>query len=171
MLGEAILLALEAKARVVDLDGTLSDHRAQAIFDALDQLRAVGILEDTAPMPAALTTPAHDDPAPWLAAETVQEVITGLDRILATAARYEPQPGERPRQRGLPVLSKHGHPSSLARVTDPASPFGDTAADLERRRRDHRAAEQLVTVVRRTWRTALKEAEQTMDTLPLDIAA
>lgn len=173
VLCETILLALEGKARAADLDGSLSDNRLQSIYDTLDQLRATGILDDTAPMPAALLQPRRDstDPAPLLAAAVVQDTITGLDRVLASANRYEPGPGERPRQAGLPVLSASGHPSSLARLTDPANPLGNTAAQRGARRRRTRAAQGAVHTVRRTWRIALAEAEQTMNTLPISLNA
>lgn len=125
----AVLLALEAKARLDDEAKLLSDDRLAGVREALELLHDAGILDNTHGAPTALTArlAALPEATPErLAQEAVQEVITGLDRILASADPHAYTEHDRPNQRGLPVLSRDGHPSHLARVTDPADPQGST---------------------------------------------
>lgn len=144
VIGEAIVLTFEAYARHADQQHTLSDDRLTATRAALTALRDAGLIDNARPLPAALARHRADpDPAPLLAATITQQPLPGIDRALAHADHYDYPADARPGVRGLPVLSRSGHPSSLARITDPADPHRNTATVHLERSRDASAARRL----------------------------
>lgn len=157
VVAEAVLLALEAKAREADMTLTLSDDRTAGIREAISMLEEAGVLAP-ADAPLHLTPPPAPpvyrrtrkrdeagrfapefDPSE-LAEQFVQSELFPMDAVLAHAGRFEYEEEDRPNARGLPVLSANGHPSHLARVADPMEPGNDTRADFRRRQSEHRHA-------------------------------
>ena len=137
VVGEAITLTLEAHARQADAGQTLSDDRLSAVRVAMEVLRDAGIIDNSTPLPRALTRQAS---AQGIASRLVQDELPGIDQALTRAPHYVYPEGSRPGARGLPVLSRHGHPSSLARITDPADPRQNTTTiHLERTRDTYQA--------------------------------
>lgn len=143
----AVAIALEAVARRVETDHPDPTARAAAappaLAAALAALVRVGILEGN---PAAIVDP-HAGPV-VLAQSAILEPVRPLDWTLADAAAYAYQPGDRPMSRGMPVLSADGHPSHLARITDPADPDTPTAEVVRRRDADRRAGRVLAEAAR-----------------------
>lgn len=101
--------------------------------------------EDAVPVPEG--DPPRD--AQRLTQHATGEQPTLFD--IRVAAHHIPThqytPDERPRARGLPVLSDAGHPSATQMITDPADPFGDTRRDTTQQRADHRQARVLAAAV------------------------
>lgn len=166
VVAEAILLTLEAKARAGDQGLTLSDDRLHGIRAGLIELQDAGILSNTRGIsprlsPALLADRAAARPALRLASRVVQEQLDGLDAILANATPHEYTEEDRPGGRGLPLLSRDGHPSHLARLTDPADPQGDTRDQVRQRRADRRRA----TVLSRAASAAARERNPGQTTL------
>lgn len=85
-----------------------------------------------------------------LAAGVSPVPVLPIDWILTEAPAYHYMPGDRPNARGLPVLSDDGHPSHLARVTDPATPGASTAALVSARKARARHAATLAAAVPHT---------------------
>lgn len=136
---EAIHLALEASARKTELTVTRSGRQTRPIREAVVTLRDAGIIgrELRAAPVARRDRFARDNggrfasplSAVELAAEYVQGELLALDAVLAHAAPYKPQDGDRINERGLPMLSANLHPSSLSRITDPMD-FGVSTPHL-----------------------------------------
>lgn len=149
VVAEAVLLGLEVKARISDKGLTLSDDRLAGVRAALVMFQEAGIISNRRGLSPRLSEAVRSKrgaarPAVALAAEVVQEPLDGLDEVLANAEPYTYGEGERPGQRGLPLLSAEGHPSHLARVADPADPQGDTGQLARRRRSERRQANVLL---------------------------
>ena len=147
---EAITITLEAAARLGDSSPFLSGDRLLPVREALLQLRDTGILdaECTTLTRAMASKGRTSHPAKAIAAEVLQEPILTIDTVLPTAEPHVYEYGDKPGKRGLPVMSRNGHPSSLARVTDPADPFADTPATVRRRHRKTREAHDLAAAVK-----------------------
>lgn len=152
---QAVELGLEAVARTADMTLTLSDDRAACIRSAIEKMQVAGLLcAEESPYinkvwwskpPAKQPRDEHGKFASFidageLAEQAVQESLIPMDFVLATAAPYEYQEGERPNARGLPVLSANGHPSHLARVADPQEPGRDTTEWVRERKLNERRA-------------------------------
>lgn len=164
VVAEAIVLALEAKAREADQTLTLSDDREASVREAVSMMVEAGVLASQdaplhlappPPPPPYKRTRKRDDAGRYaaefepsqVAAQCVQTELFPLDSALAAAPAFEYEEHERPNARGLPVLSANGHPSHLARVTDPMEPGADTRAEARRRHSDHLHALALVEAV------------------------
>lgn len=150
VVAEAVAITLEAAARLGDTETSLTDDRLKPVRAALLELRDAGILDaETTTLTRAMASKAGaEHPAKALAAEVLQEPILTIDTVLPTADCHEYDLGDRPGARGLPVVSRNGHPSSLARLTDPADPMADTAATVRQRRRKRREGHDLAEAVR-----------------------
>lgn len=141
----AVALALETLARAIADRTTLSADRTGLLAAELHKLETAGLLHPSTPLP--------DPPAPLppaLPAEELAELASGEQlslfdiRVSDTGIRsYEYHPDDRPRARGLPVLSASGHPSAVAMICDPADPFGDTRTETQHHRITNRNAEVL----------------------------
>lgn len=149
-IAEAISITLEAAARLGETETSLTDDRQKPIRVALLELREAGILDpETTTLTRAMASKTRaNHPAKAIAAEVLQEPILTIDTVLPTAPVHECEVTDKPGRRGLPVLSRTGHPSSLARVTDPADPFGDTPTIVRARRRKKRQAADLAAAAR-----------------------
>lgn len=150
VIAEAITITLEAAARLGDTETHLADDRLLPVRAALLDLRDAGVLDaETTTLTRAMASKAGaEHPAKAIAAEVLQEPILTIDTVLPDAAVHEYDWTDRPGVRGLPVLSKTGHPSSLARLTDPADPFADTAAVVRARHRKRRQGQDLAAAVK-----------------------
>jgi hypothetical protein len=161
----AVGIALEAVARGIDQNMTLSDDRIAPLRAAVTLLTDSGIIEH-----AGTRKTAHkarhlrlvtDDSVAVEAAAAFVPTVRPVDAVLSLAPAYPYAEHERPNARGLPIMSNAGHPSHLARVADPMTPGNDTAATARERRQQTRAAGILVTaapkVVSIKARTAAKK--------------
>ena len=142
----AVGIALEANARHVDLSMTLSDDRVAPLRALMGTLTEAGIV--AAPGPRRPSRRLHavsqvGDPAEVAAHYTAADVEP-LDEILATAEPYVYAEHERPNVRGLPALSAAGHPSHLARITDPMTVGTNTMTTARERSAQARAGAILV---------------------------
>lgn len=174
VVSQAVLLGLEAKARVADTTLTLSDDRAAAVREGIKELTTAGLLAPITKAPHLVKSPPpapkrkrdalgqyalESDPSA-LAARSVQIELFPLDLVLANAERFEYQQHERPNARGLPVLSANGHPSHLSRVTDPMEPGTNTRADVFQRKADDRSAHVLALAAPEAVRMKERKAQR-----------
>ena len=142
----AVALALETLARSITETTTLSANRSRLLAGELHKLEAAGLLHPSKNSPAVPPAPIPQA----LPAEQIAELATGKQltlfdiRVSDTGVRsFEYHPDDRPRARGLPVLSAAGHPSAVAMICDPADPFGDTRREANETRTTERNAEVL----------------------------
>lgn len=174
VVAEAVTITLEAAARLGDTETSLTDDRLKPVRAALIELRDAGILDaETTTLTRALASKAGAaHPAKALAVEVLQEPILTIDTVLPFAKPHEYEWTDRPGARGLPVLSRAGHPSSLARLTDPADPFADTATTVRQRHRKRREAHDLAEAVRQVpheripYRGRKRAAEGQLELIP-----
>lgn len=175
VVSQAVLLGLEAKARVADMALTLSDDRAAAVRDGIKMLTTAGLLAPISTAPTLVKTAPltkrrrkrdaigqfalEHDPAE-LAARSVQIELFPLDQVLAGADCFEYREDERPNARGLPVLSANGHPSHLARVTDPMEPGQNTLVDALWRKSEDRSAQALAQAAPEAVRIKERKAQR-----------
>ncbi|GAB3191790.1 hypothetical protein [Nesterenkonia suensis] len=174
VVAEAVTITLEAAARLGDTTGTLSDDRQAHLRAALLDLRDAGLLdsETTTLTRAMASKTGARNPAVALAAEVIQEPISGLDQLLPHAEPHQYAESDRPGRRGTPVLSANGHPSHLARVCDPRDPTLDTPADVRRRRRKARQARVLSEAAREVQAVRARKGRWRQDEqLPVSVAA
>lgn len=127
----AVAIVLEATARDVETRHA-GDPRAvareapRAVGGALLAMRQRGLLAGT---PHQVAT--GDGTA--MAQDAAPVPIRPMDWTLIDAPAYAYGYADRPMARGMPVLSADGHPSHLARLTDPADPLTPTAQDAATR--------------------------------------
>ncbi|UGL61956.1 hypothetical protein SEA_EASTWEST_73 [Arthrobacter phage EastWest] len=152
VVSQAVAIALEAEARDVDLKLTYSDDRLTPLRGTMKQLIDAGIL-----LQGGLKLPNQKskqlpkaDTARDLAAQITDVIIVETDDVLINAPHYEYSAHERPNARGLPALSANGHPSHLARVTDPAEPGASTSEIVAGRATQRRQATILARAVPET---------------------
>lgn len=133
---EAVRLSLEVIARSIITTTTLSDDRKALLVERSRVLVEAGLLA-----PSTTTPPAGGTPA------GICETVTGYQptlfdmRVADTALEpYVYGERDRPRARGLPVLSASGHPSAVQMITDPCDPFGSTMDDVKEQARVVRKA-------------------------------
>jgi hypothetical protein len=145
--GIAVEIAVEAAARTIDTQLTLSDDRVDPFRMVMETLTDAGIIgTPTAGRSKALSPRRHLHAVPDNAATSLDlaaeymPTVTERDAVLAAADPYVYAEHERPNARGLPVLSANGHPSHTARITDPMTPGNDTAATYRDRRAQRRSA-------------------------------
>lgn len=151
VVSRAVSLAIEAEARQIEAETTLSDDRASLLRAKLSMLVNSGLInEPKAPRTTKAKRHLHvvpdlpaADPAD-VATEFTDAPIAPIDEALLAAEPYEYQVGERPNVRGLPSLSAAGHPSSTARLADPMPVGTDTGAVARKRGEQGRAALVLV---------------------------
>lgn len=140
VVAQAVLLVIEAHARHIVETTTLSADRKAELSRSLNTLRRAGLLagsvRPTRPLPPEGAT-AEDIAGPLAPVQ-----LTLFDIAVADphSPVYEYREDDRPRARGLPVLSAAGHPSSMALICDPSDPFGDTRQEVQERRRHARQA-------------------------------
>lgn len=142
----AVALALESLARSITETTTLSANRSRLLAGELHKLEAAGLLHPSKNSPDLPPTPIPQRATPEQLAETATgQQLTLFDiRVSDTGTRsFEYHPDDRPRARGLPVLSAAGHPSAVAMICDPADPFGDTRREANETRTTERNAEVL----------------------------
>jgi hypothetical protein len=144
----AVEIAIEAVARQVDTNLTLSDDRHAPLREAMVMLTDAGIIDHAGTRKTAHRTRhlrlVTDDTVAVEAAAAYVPTVTHRDAVLALAPAYEYEAHERPNARGLPIMSAAGHPSHTARITDPMTPGNDTAATHRQRQQQARAAGILV---------------------------
>lgn len=182
VVAEAVRIALEAAARVID-DGTLlSAPQADLLADKVADLvtgRLIYFPEVQAPAqvvtsPAPLApvvpirrgsrkyAPAPDQPllTEWLTPVELaaDHGATPLDAALIAAAPIEYGPEDRPLMRGLPVVSANGHPSSLARICDPVDQLASTRSVVASTKTRARQATILVTALPKAVKRRRKAA-------------
>lgn len=158
----AATMALEALARRIAESTDLSADRKRLLNAELAKLHAAGIIELDSPPPLpARPVPKALEPSE-LAELAAGEQLTLFDiRVCAPGVEpYEYKASDRPRARGLPVLSASGHPSAVAMICDPADPLGDTIADVNARQQTDRRARVLRDAARQaaSMRTNRSEA-------------
>lgn len=134
----AVGLALEASARGGASSRYLSEDRLSGIRDTLIMLQDAGILSNEDGLseslaPAVVASRTKSATPASVASYAVQEPIEEIDEELRHAEHHVYDEHARPLAEGLPTVSKSGHPSCLARLTDPANPLGDTQKDRIRR--------------------------------------
>jgi hypothetical protein len=144
----AVEIAIEAAARTIDNTLTLSDDRHAPLRNVMTMLCDSGIVDHPGTRKTA-HKPRHlrlvtDDTAAVEAAASYIPTVTPRDAVLALAPAYVYAEHERPNARGLPILSAAGHPSHMARITDPMTPGNDTAETGRQRRQQARSATILV---------------------------
>lgn len=134
----AIRLALEASARAVVSSTTLSDPRGALLRERVQLLTDAGLLHTSEKVDA----PPPGETARGLAEYASNEQLTLFDVNVSSPelVTYEYQESDRPRARGLPVLSAAGHPSAVALICDPADPFGSTRQEVRVHRKRLREA-------------------------------
>lgn len=149
--GIAVEIAIEAAARTIDTQLTLTDDRISPLRLVMETLLDAGITDvPTAGKSRALSPRRHLHAVPDNAissrelAQEYMPTVTDRDQVLAAADPYVYAEHERPNARGLPILSANGHPSHTARITDPMTPGNDTADTFRQRRVQHRSATILV---------------------------
>lgn len=138
----AATMALEALARRIADTTDLSADRKRMLNAELSKLHAAGIIELDAPPPLSTVPLPKALEASELAELAAGEQLTLFDiRVCAPGVEpYEYRVGDRPRARGLPVLSASGHPSAVAMICDPADPLGDTIVDVNQHQQTLRRA-------------------------------
>lgn len=145
----AVSLAVEAEARQIEAETTLSDDRAGKLRASLRVLVNAGLIAEPK-TPRRVKATRHLRAVPDLPAAAPADVaasyadVEPIDEALIDAEPYEYQIGERPNVRGLPTLSAAGHPSSTARLADPMPVGTDTGAVARQRGEQGRAALVLV---------------------------
>lgn len=137
----AVTLALEAVARDIEATTTLSDNRTVRLKRTMTLLMQAGIITGSRPTRALHAKAATSD---GIAEEVTGVPPIALDITLSTAPKYRYNEYDRPNARGLPVLSADGHPSHLARLTDPAAAGGETFKVVQARLRDELQAKILL---------------------------
>lgn len=154
VVSQAIAIALEAEARDIDFKLTYSDDRLTPLRNTVKQLIGAGILSHGIRIPSAqpIEQIKQSATAVELAARMTDVIIVDVDEKLIDAPSYQYAPGDRPNARGLPLLSAAGHPSHLARITDPAEPGEETSTIVMRRTAQQREARILVQAVPETLR-------------------
>lgn len=136
---EAVLVALEASARMLDTPGCANVHKVSELRARVRTLAAGRLiitwtgLEVKGPASSAAELPENPTPDD-IAAFHGRDLPEAFDHVVALGLGYEYPANARPNSRGTPVLSASGHPSSLARVVDPADELGDTGALIRDRR-------------------------------------
>lgn len=133
-------MALEASARMIDSPDLTNAEKISELRSRMRTLAAgrlvitwTGMTMDDSELPSAATLPK--DPGPDdIAAFHGRDLPVAFDHVVALAQPYSYLSGARPNSRGTPVLSASGHPSSLARVVDPADELGDTSVVIRTRR-------------------------------------
>jgi hypothetical protein len=170
VIAEAVAMALEGMARIIESTTTLSDDRRAILAEKardLVQARIIsqpGRVAPVAPAPAPVPAPAprarrsrrHEvDPAQLSFADSphiIAESITGTrpapyDAAVIKAPSHQYGITDRPMMRGLPLLSAAGHPSHLARIEDPQDSHASTSQDVTDRARRKRQATIVVATV------------------------
>lgn len=142
---EAVLVALEASARMIDTPGLPNGAKLAELRSRVQSLAegrliitwtGLGLTDPETGEPAvysAAKLPQHPTPDD-IAAHHGRDLPASFDHVVALGLPYDYQPSARPNSRGTPVLSASGHPSSLARVVDPADELGETSAVIRDRR-------------------------------------
>jgi len=161
----AVTIACEAAARAIDTCMSLSDDQAAALAERIAELEQAGIIRATTPTPAApnnvrqirrqctgQTRLAEVADPTTVAAQYSTDPPALFDLTVATAAAYTYTESDRPMMRGLPVTSANGHPSSLARITDPVDQLAGTPDTVRQRTKQHRQAVTLLEAVPQTIR-------------------
>lgn len=167
VVSEAVGLALEVAAREIDTRGTLSDDLRAELAGSVAALLAAQIIDRPGPVVslpprgvpsnvrqlaprrrgkrAPLIGQAMFGESPAVVVETMlNKCPAPYDMTVLNAAPHVYAVGERPLMRGLPVLSAAGHPSHLARITDPQDTYGSTSKDTQQRAVRNRQARVLV---------------------------
>lgn len=128
----AATMALEVIARRIADNTDLSADRKRILNAELSKLHSAGILHLDSPPPSSTQPLPKSLKASELAELAAGEQLTLFDiRVCSPDVEpYEYKVADRPRARGLPVLSASGHPSAVAMICDPADPLGDTATDV-----------------------------------------
>lgn len=178
VVAEAVRIALEAQARVID-DGTLlSAPQADLLADKVADLVTGRLIYFPEPAITAATpvlapvvsirrsrrklAPAPDQPllTEWLTPVELaaEHGATPLDAALIAAAPIEYGMEDRPLMRGLPVVSANGHPSSLARITDPVDQLQSTRSVVASTKTRARQATVLVTALPKAVKRRRKAA-------------
>lgn len=182
VVAQAVRVALEAAARVID-DGTLlSAPQADLLADKVADLvtgRLIYFPEETVsavdrPEPVLAPvipirrarrgklTPAPDQPklTEWLTPVELaaEHGATALDAALVHAEPISYTSEDRPLMRGLPVVSAAGHPSSLARICDPVDQLLSTRTTVTSNQTVARQATVLVTALPKAVKRRRKAA-------------
>jgi hypothetical protein len=171
VIAEAVAMALEGMARIIEATTTLSDDRRAILAEKARDLVQARIISQPGrtvpaqPQPAPSPTPA---PAPRVrrrrhevaptqlsfadSPHIIAESITGArpapyDAAVIQAPAHQYGPTDRPMMRGLPLLSAAGHPSHLARIEDPQDSHASTSQDVTDRARRKRQATIVVATV------------------------
>ncbi|QWY81975.1 hypothetical protein SEA_SICARIUS2_70 [Arthrobacter phage Sicarius2] len=148
VVSQAIAIALEAEARDIDLKLTYSDDRLTPLRGTVKQLIDAGIMQTGIRLPAAHVPQISRSSTPEeLAGKLTDVIIVDVDAKLVDAPSFEYKLGDRPNARGLPLLSANGHPSHLARITDPVEPGDETGPRVAQRSAQQRQARVLVEAV------------------------
>lgn len=160
IVAQAVAIALEAVARKADETLTIGDDRAAPVREAVADLVEAGVISAPDPPAPKPRRPRNrprkrDDAGRYvleaqpskLAEECVQVTIDDLDARLINADPYRYTEDDRPNARGLPLLSANGHPSHLARITDPEEPGNSTMATVRARQRERLHARALLSAV------------------------
>lgn len=138
----AIHLALEGESRDLDRNTNRSHDPTPALERLMDLMARNGLVRrPKAPAPAPETAAGSTRITPaQLVIKATGRVPNVTDQHMIRAAPFCYTFRDRPGARGLPVLSRNWHPSSLARVCDPM-PFELTTEDqcLERQRTTYHA--------------------------------
>lgn len=152
VVSQAVALAIEAEARQIEAETTLTHDRVGSLKAKLSLLVNSGLVSDRTSPRQKKTRHLHvvpdlpsTDASPAVVARTFAETaVEPIDETLTKAAPYIYQMGERPNVRGLPSLSAAGYPSSTARIVDPMPVGTDTGAFALQRAAQARAARVLV---------------------------
>ncbi len=171
VVSEAVAVALEGMARLVESTTTLSDDRRRALGDRARQLTRARIIQEPGTPGTPRATPG-DAPAPPVNAPRrkrrhtiaagqlsfsespalLVEALTGqaptvYDGPVLNAPAHEYDATDRPLMRGLPLLSAAGHPSHLARIEDPQDSYASTSLEATDRARRKRQATIVVATI------------------------
>lgn len=170
----AVEIAIEAVARQIDTNLTLSDDRHAPLREAMVMLTDAGIVDHAGTRKTSHRT-RHlrlvvDDSIAVDAAATYVPTVTHRDAVLALAPAYDYSPEERPNARGLPIMSAAGHPSHTARIADPMTPGNDTAATHRTRQLQARAAGILVEAAPKVVSLKARKAAKTAAATALKVA-
>ncbi|WP_427017853.1 hypothetical protein ACQCSX_04360 [Pseudarthrobacter sp. P1] len=161
----AVDVALEAVARDIDAGSTLTDPQAELLAARMIDLETAGLIRRN-PTPAAQHGPGNVRTLrrrQCAGQATLAEVATPTqlaldldpaphDDALIHAAPFNYAEDDRPMMRGLPVLSANGHPSSLARITDPVDQLTGTRTRHRDGTKHARQAQILVAAIPTTLR-------------------
>lgn len=138
----AIALAAEAQARDLDRTTTRSQDPGPVLDRLLDLMARNGLIRrPKAPAPAPETAAGSTRiPPARLAQQATGAAPNITDQHMIRAACFTYTFRDRPGARGLPLLSRNWHPSSLARIGDPM-PFELTTEEqcMERQRTTYHA--------------------------------